>query len=247
MKNSVREILTDLKAAAIIGDPDSIFAAIDQIRAAEDEDLPPSALLPLGETLATLEPGYFVPLLGDDDAAVRGAAAAATALAWASGKPVDPEALSFVADDPAVEVRAALAQALGRTPEKAAVFVDLWLADRSDFTRQAGLQLLAQLPAPPEQTMRRLATMDDVEDHDFRSVLVDTLNAVAANGSAPAVLSLLTEWAGRPEPNTWVVARALSASWSKEHSHQAVEILNRLAKTVGQIRPILRALERHQT
>ena len=247
MNNTLREILTDLKAAALIGDPDSIFAAIEQIRATDEEDLPPSALVPLGEALTKLDPGYYIPLLGDDDAAVRGAGAAAAALAWIAGKNIDRGALDFVADDPALEVRAALAQALGRSPEKSAGLIDAWLDAGSDTTRQTALQLLAHLPGAGNVAMRKIEALDSVEDHEFRSVLVETLNALATRGHAEAVLALLRTWAERPEPNVWLITRALSASWSKNHSPAAVGVLKRLAETTGEIRPVLRALERHET
>ncbi len=246
MKNTVHELITDLKAAVLIGDLDSIHAAVDQIRGTGDSDLPPSALLPLGEILARLEPADFLQFLDDDDAAVRGAAAAASALAWIAGKKIEAAALDYAADDPAPEVRAAFTQALARAPEKAAAFAEAWLTAEPETTRQSGIQLLGQLVQPSLHLIKKLEPFDGAEDQETRTVLVETVNTLGAHGMAGPVLDLLSGWARRTEPNVWVITRALSASWSLGESVQALEILQKLADRVGEIRPVVRAMERHR-
>jgi hypothetical protein len=246
MKPIVSELLRDLKAATLIGDPESITAAIDQIRAADDNDLPPSALFPIGEGLAKLDLSFYLPLLGDEDAAVRGAAAAATALAWLAGKEVNREALDFAADDPVYEVRSAYAKALSTDPEKAKNFVRDWLSDESDFKKQTALQVIAQFSDPDSSWIEKIAPLDRAPDHELRAVLVETVNALAAHGLANEVMNMTEEWATRPEPNVWVISRTLSASWTKAYSQEAMKILTKLAETVGEIRPILRAMDRHR-
>ena len=244
MKAALRELLTDLKAAILIGDSDSIQAAIDQIRAADDDELPPSALFPLGEVLTRLAPEEYLTLLGDDDAAVRGAAASAAALAWLDGKAVDRKAIIFAADDPVYEVRNALCQALSRSPAQAEVLAAEWLNADQESVQLSGLQLLARLPDAPEALVRQLEPLDAAPDQDFRAVLVETVNALGGTAQAEIILSILEKWSARTEPNVWVITRVFSASWAKAHPDRALAILRKLSETTGEIRAVLRAIER---
>lgn len=245
MNALLRELLADLKAATLIGAPESVQAVLDEVRAASEDALPPSAIQPLGEALARLPIHELLPLLEDEDALLRAAAAVAAARRRLNGDDVPTDALLFAADDSSPEVRAALGSVLSERPELAAPLAADWLNNPSMNVQQTGLAVLCRLPDPPSQILQLIQPFDSAEDHDFRSDLVDAVSAAAGNGAAAEVLALLELWAARPEPNVWVITRALSASWALDHSPTALHVLDRLAQTLGEVRSIQRARARH--
>lgn len=240
----LNELITDLKAAASIGHPESLSAVIERLRAAGEDEFLPSGMVPLGEALAGVEPGFTLPLLEDPDAAVRGVAAVAAALRAARLGDVPEEALLFAADDPAPEVRAAFAQAASRDALRAAALAAVWLGNPSRNVRDTGLRVLAAGGAAGDHVFAALEPLDAEEDHAFRAALVDALCGLAESGAAGGVLALLERWTSRPEPNVWVITRALSGSWVQAHLPEAQSILDALAGTAGEIRPILRTKAR---
>ena len=89
----LRELLTDLKAAALIGHPDSLTSALDGVRALDDEQLPPSALVPLGRALTPLPAKTLKPLFVDDDPAIRALVSVALGERYMQGKDVTAQDL----------------------------------------------------------------------------------------------------------------------------------------------------------
>jgi len=262
MSPHLRELLTDLKAAALIGHPDSLQSALDGVRGTDDEELPPSALLPLGRALTPLTAKTLKPLLGDPDPAIRALSAVAMAERYLRSKDINLKDLYAPANDPNPEVRAALARALIEftppQPEKLTPLIEAWLPvdstgvpDHKLRTTHIALLLLPHLSVSPSHLFPLLSPLDSVEDHAFRAALVTCLNTLAEKNppvyplSAP-ILDLLSQWAARPEPNVWLITHVLSASWAQNHREEAARILNELAVQAGMIRPILRALERHK-
>lgn len=245
MNATLRELLTDLKAAVIIGDPESVHLALERIRSAPDDSVPPSAMHPLGEVLARLPLEQLLPLLDDEDTLIRGMAAVAAAHLHQTGGAIPEEALLFAADDPAEEVRSALADVLAGDPAQAGRLAADWLTNASTPVQQTGLAMIQRLPRLDAQLLALLEPLDSAEAHDFRAQLVETVSALGETDRHRFALDLLDTWAGRPDPNIWVITRALSAAWSQEHSAEAVRILNKLAGTAGEIRSIQRARERH--
>lgn len=245
MKAFIRELTGDFKAAARIGDADSLEAAMDRVRAAGEDELPPSALLPLGEALKYLPAGLLLPWLDDDDPGVRGIAAAAIGLSASSSGPVPEEVLRFIAGDPVDEVRIALVDGLAAGEASAGGLIERFLGDDSLRVRRTGLRLLGMTGDMAMRSMDTLAGLDLEQDHGFREDLVEALNRLAETGEVETVLRLLDTWAGREVPNTWVVTRVVSAGWAQAHSARCVEILNEMSRIVGENRSIARALERH--
>lgn len=270
MTPRLRELLTDLKAAALIGHPDSLQTALDGVRALDDDQLPPSALLPLGRALTSLPADALPPLLHDPDPAIRALAAVALGERYMLGADLSPDDLHHPAADPNPEVRAALARALTEfiPPQRGKLepLVNAWLRHnppphpaanggkeggsrkQTEIDKGAALRtshtalfLLPHLPTPP---LDRLNPFDAVEDHGIRDALVACLTALAEKGHAAPVLDLLSEWAARPKPNVWIITRTLSASWAQNHAAQATRTLRALAAQTGMIRPIIRTLER---
>jgi hypothetical protein len=251
MNPLLRELLTDLKAAALIGHPESLTSALDGIRALDDDQLPPSALVPLGRALTPLPAQTLKPLYVDDDPAIRALVSVALGERYMQGKEVSATDLGILAEDPNPEVRAALARALieftPARPEKLPPLIEAWLKPAQQTNKSPNPQIhpaLLLLPFSPLPPFDRLTPLDLLEDHDLRDTLLLCVNTLAEKGYAAPVLDLLATWAARPTPNVWLLTRALSASWTLAHREQATRILQELAKQAGMIRPIVRALER---
>lgn len=154
MNPHLRELLTDLKAAALIGHPESVQSALDGVRAVDDEQLPPSALVPLGRALTPLPAKTLKPLFVDDDPAIRALVSVALGERYMQEKDVTPQDLDILAEDPNPEVRAALARALlefsPSRPEKIAPLVEAWLKSAN---RQAGKPVVSNVePSANQQT-----------------------------------------------------------------------------------------------
>ncbi|MFJ3611659.1 fumarate reductase/succinate dehydrogenase flavoprotein subunit [Streptomyces hydrogenans] len=122
------------------------------------------------------EPGPLVPLLGDPDPLVRGAAFGALGVAGCPA-PLAERAVAAL-DDPAWQVRAGAAAALRAAgAERAVPALAKGLADRNaDVRKAAVLALLGHAPAP--EARAALATAAADPDADVR--------AYAARGLAPA-------------------------------------------------------------
>lgn len=255
MSPHLRELVTDLKAAVLIGHPDSLQSALDGVRALEDDQLPPSALVPLGQTLTPLPAKTLQPLLKDPDPAIRALASVALGERYLQGKDVTAQDLDIPAEDPNPEVRAALARALMEftppRPEKLASLVESWFSASGtgvpDYKQHSIHPALLLFPHLPFSPFHFLSPLDSLEDHDLRDTLVSCLNTLAEKGHTALVLDLLSQWATHSKPNVWIITRALSASWARAYREQAVQILNNLAAQAGMIRPIVRALERHKS
>lgn len=251
MQNHLHELLIDLKAAASIGHPESLQAALDRIRDLPDENVPPHELVPLGAALSRLPTQNLLPLLDDPDPAIRVVASAALGSRYSLGLEVSPHDLHKPAGDPNPEVRNALAKSLTNPVYKSVQFEQLfpliknWLASPSEHLVYTGLRVLSAVQPSTDELKGLLGSLNHLNDHEARAALVNCLNNLAENGEAGVVLVLLETWSGEPEPNTWVITRALSASWARRHSPQAVDILKKLAGRVGKIRSVRRALERH--
>ncbi len=259
MNPTLRELLTDLKAAAMIGHPESLTSALDGVRALDDEQLPPSALVPLGRALTPLPAKTLKPLYVDDDPAIRAVVSVALGERYMQGKDVTPTDLDILVDDPNPEVLSALARALSEftpaRPEKLVPLVQAWLkpTQPSKPTNQPiyqsqtlpALLLLPHLPLT-FSPLPLLTPLDAIEDHDLRDALIACLSTLAEKGHAALVLELLSTWAARPTPNVWLITRALSASWALSHREQATQILTDLTTKAGRIRPILRVLENYK-
>lgn len=257
MNPFLRELLTDLKAAALIGHPESLASALDGIRALDDDELPPSALLPLGRALTPLPAKTLKPLYVDDDPAIRALVSIAMGERYMQGKDVTPADLGILAEDPNPEVTTALARALTEftppRPEKLTPLVETWLPQTNQPTSKSSASLPLQtlpalllLPHLPSSfsPYPLLAPLDALEDHDLRDALVTCLSDLAEKDHATPVLDLLSTWGTRPTPNVWLITRVLSSSWALPHRERATQILTDLTTKAGRIRPILRVLEK---
>jgi len=135
------------------------------------------------------------------------------------------------------------------SPKILRVLAESWITSPAAPATRAGLQLLPAAMAPDEPGQPLYALLHPLHvapEAELREALIACLSALAELGQPAVVLELLNDWAQRPNPNTWVITHALSAAWAQAHSRAAVDILNRLVDQTGLIRPIVRALARHQ-
>ncbi len=248
----LRALLTDLKAAALIGLPDTVYTALEALRGLPEADLPTSALLPLGRALTPLPADELRSLAQDADPVIRALAAAALGEQFALGKNITPADLTVPASDPSPEVRLTLAGGLtgvhgGAAPSKDFLpLADRWLATTTPALLHTGLLLLPHTHPAPEKLTALLTPLHTLAEHDLRDTLLETLTALAQTGHTGTLLNLLDHWAAQPDPNIWLITRALSANWASGHSPQAIAILQKLADNAGPLRAVRRAMERHK-
>lgn len=269
MKAEIRELLTDFKAAARLGHPDSLAVAMEGLRALPEvsgneafgEAFLDKVILPVGEALKhpRVDENLLSAWLDDPLTGVRAVSAAALAGRWTAGAGF-AEVLRRAGSDPRAETRMALAKALARggaeEPQATARLASGWLEDRSPRLRQSALLTLNGLAesSPVDRTwteeiLARLDALSGEADPEVRAALVAALVSLAEAGYPDLLLDLLERWANLESDNTWVITRTLSASWAADHPVRASAILDRLAGRAAAGRYVesaRRALDRHQ-
>lgn len=265
MKASLRTLLTDLRAALAIGQPEAVAASLDGLRqlpeVSGNQPLPESflvqAILPLGELLAS--PQVPAALLQgwqrDPLAAVRAAAAAALGMRFLSGSEDLAASLQRAGSDARAEVRQALAEALSQTraanPARLLELGMIWTRPHKGGTEWSAAELrlcttaLAFLAALAEVYPERLLVIARLLHRDpnpqVRGGLVGLLTHLAGSGQAAALLEQLAAWAQEPQPNDWLIGKVLSGAWVKKHAARATAILDDLQASVGETNPISQA------
>ncbi len=254
MKPHLKELITDLKAAARIGHPEALKAGLDRLRRLSDADLPPTALVPLGQALASLPASRLRAMLKDSDPAIRAIAGVALGERYLTQADVAAAALLPVVSDPNPEVGNALAnclRSLGENPKtgsvyalKLGVLVTPWLQAAEPGVVIAGLKIFPSCRPTAASIADMLGPLHVSVDQQLRAALVECLNTLASAGQAQVVLDLMDEWAHLPQPNVWIITHCLSGTWAQEYAQRAAEILNSLIEQAGLVRPIVRALAR---
>ena len=261
MKAKTRELLRDIKAAAIFGQPETIELALNGLRtipavAANDRmggSLIEQVVLPAGRSLSRLESKHLRPLLDDPLAAIRAVGAVGLAHRFLLEKDAGQKDLRRPGSDPRPDMRAALGRSLFEAweanPERLLHLGAEWLAQPSPRLRHSALIFIPALaPAYGQRVVGLLKTLGADEDRDVRAALVDALKNLAGAGLAESVLGLLAAWVTESRPNSWVVCRTLSGSWAASHPSEAESILQELQSKTGKTSDIsnaLRALKRH--
>ncbi|GAB4396129.1 MAG: hypothetical protein OHK0052_16970 [Anaerolineales bacterium] len=263
MKTSIRQFLTDLKAAAQIAHPESLQSALNGLQAlpnvAGNHTLPESFLaqvvLPAAEILAArqIPANFLLQNQREPLTAVRAVCAAALGIHFLRYQDATHKDLQNFGTDPRPEVRAALAEALAREgaafPKGLLALCVHWFNQPQPKLRQTALRAaegLAQTHA--DYLLELLSAMEIGTDPDVRAALAGLLLALAQQGRAQPVLALLTTWAARPIPEAWIISQVLSGSWAAAHPREVESILKTLEDRTGTtslITNVRRAMQRH--
>jgi HEAT repeat protein len=261
MKNDTRQLLRDLKTATMLGNPEAVNIALDGLLAfpgvaANDrmnKGFIEKTILPVGQALTPLKTSQLRPLLNHELAAGRAIGAVALAHQFIQGKDATAKDLRKPANDPRQDVRISLGRALlgsgDKAPEKLLNLGTPWLMNAAPKPRYTALIFIPALAeSHGQRVVGLLGPLGNDPDRDVRAALVEALNALAQVGLAESVLELLSLWAAEAHPNSWVISRALSASWSADHPAESTSILKELSSkpgTTSQVSSAVEALARH--
>jgi HEAT repeat protein len=258
MRSEIRELEADFKAAARIGLFDSLQVALDGLRelpevagnASLSDSFLDQVIQPLGEALIhpRLAGSLLLRLLDDPLAAVRAVAAVALASRYCFYEDVTNADLRPIGLDRRSDVRLALAKGLAAGGARCTqLLLDLsasWLIDPSPRLRETALFALAGLPAEyGEMALGQIRKLGKVDDTGVRAALVECLNALAHKTLDSPILDLLFTWAEEQDPDVWVIAKTLSASWARNSPQEANVLLDKLEEKTGPSRLIKQARE----
>ena len=256
MNSELRELLTDLKAAARIGHVEALNTALDAVAqwepVAANQNMEARFIeqdvLPLGAALdAPLVQDEWLGELAEATlAALRAMSAVALAHRYASGNQIVDNHLLTLSKDERDDVRQTLVIALQRSEGDTLSLARDWLEAASPRTRAVGLRLLSNVEA--ETALPLLDEAHQEEDPDVRRALVDTLLETASSGHGEEVMQLLAKWAEEELPNVWVITKTLSGSWVVAHIEEAEAILDKLTEDgsdAKRVESARKALARH--
>ena len=260
-KAETRQLIRDLRAAVMLGQPEAVDLALDRLLtfpgvAANDqlsEELIEKVILPIGQVLTKLESNQLRPLLVNPLVAGRAIGAVAMAHRFIEGKESTQKDLRKPASDARLEVRTALGKSLSEVaevdPEKVLNLGTTWLMGNSPKLRHSALLFIPALAGSyGKRIVGLVGPMGADKDRDVRKALVEAMNTLAQTGLAESVLRLLALWVTEATPNAWVICRVLSASWATDHPAETESILRDVYSQTGKTSEVtnaLRALERH--
>ena len=261
MKNDTRQLLRDLKTAAILDNPEAVDLALNGLLgfpgvAANDrmdDGFIEKIILPVGRELLPLKTSFLRPLINHRLVAGRAIGAVALADHYITGKQATAKDLNKPANDPRVEVRKALGRELldigNKDFGKLLTLGTSWLTNTAPKPRYTALIFAPTLVVSHgEDLIGLLAPLSQDSDWDVRAVLVDALNSLGQAGLGESVMELLYNWASESNPNGWVIGRVLSASWSAAYPAQSRVVLQELSLkngTESQVKSAVEALSRH--
>jgi HEAT repeat protein len=261
MKNDTRQLLRYLKTAAILGNPEAVDLALNGLLGFHgiaandrmDDGFIEKTILPVGRELTPLKTSFLRPLISHRLVAGRAIGAVALADQFLAGKQATAKDLHKPANDPRLEVRKALGRELmingNQDLGKLQALAISWLTNTASKSRYTALIFAPALAISHGELLIDLLTpFDRDSDWDVRAVLVDALNKLGQAGLGESVMELLYSWASDPNPNSWVISRVLSASWSAAYPAQTRVVLAELSLkngTESQVKSAVEALSRH--
>ena len=263
MKTDLRTLLRDIQAAARIGHPESVWAALEEVleypQIAGNHHLDDAFLrqvvLPVGQALAhpLLQQAALRPLITHPLAGMRAIAGAALAERYLKGmNGTGLKDLGQLAQDPRQDVRQAvlLACALPKSsaPDKQTEIFESWLVQPSPRLQGLALQLLPYLP--DKTVFAQLPKLEDYsppQEPGVRRALSEAVSKLGQGEYGSQVFVLLSAWAENPDRYYWVITRSLSRSWAASHPNESLAILTHLAEIKGGRKKILNALKALQS
>ncbi len=255
-------LLTDLRAAARLGHPAALEAALEAIAShpeiasngALSTRLQTDFLRPAARTLAGsgIPAALLTDLRDAPLAGLRALGAAALALRHLEGH-APPKALRPSGRDPRPDVRRALGQTLAEAgaaaPEKILSLGRTWLRRGSPRLRHTALLALrGAVPARGAEIIPLLQELPAQLEAESGEALAALLISLAQNGQAEAVLDFVAERAAAEPPDLWLAGRVLSGKWAAARAGRISALLETLEARHGESRHlsnIRRALRRH--
>jgi hypothetical protein len=254
MSSEIQELITDVKAAARLGQIEALQYALDGLL-----DLPgvaanlnittafiQQAVLPIAWTLAQspVSAKQLSPLGGSDYAACRAVFGAFCAYRYFSDHDVQGKMLEKPVKDARREVRTATTIALldagSQDTEKLTSLAVKWIQIPSPRLKAVGLSLLAQ---SPEEALFQLSGFDAEGDTELLAAVADLIVSIAHGENIPKVFSLLSKWTLEADEYDWVICKALSSPWAAASPATALEILVKLEANGGRKKRVMNALK----
>jgi hypothetical protein len=264
MKPEIRAILRDIQAAARIGHTESLWAALDGLldlpalsgNRTMDEATLSQVVLPVAGAIAgsRLNHAALRPLIGNQYAvfrAVAGAALAEQFLKGSNGTRLND--LKALSQDPRRDVLEAIRRVVLESGETSSdrqeELYEAWMASPSPRTQTLAIQILPNLPqAVILEKIEHLKNGALTVQPEVKKALGKVLAVLGAGGHAPQVLAILSAWARKPEPDSWLICASLSKPWASEYAEESLAILTQLATQTGpkkRIRKVLESLHRN--
>lgn len=248
MRPEIHSLLTDIKAAARIGHPESLWAALDGLL-----DLPEVAgnppmsetflhrvILPVGQTLAhpRIPPALLKPLAEQPQAALRAAAGVALITRYLTNGQVTLNQLSSLGQDPRKDVRRALILAAkpaeGYHPTQLGILAAAWIEAPSPRKQSTALQLLPYLADRETSTALNLIEGFRVpSDGEVRAAAAAALTGLAEAGWGKEIIELMASWEQSNQAAQWVAGKTLARSWAAEYAAPALAVLAGFAQQAG--------------
>jgi hypothetical protein len=261
MKNTTRQLVRDLRAAALLGNPEAVDFALDGLldfpgvsgNDRMSDGFIEKTILPVGQSLSPIKTSHLRPLLNHPLAAGRAIGAVAMAIQYITGDMASAKDLTLAGKDSRQDVRKSLGRALfvvgPKDTKKIFSLGASWLKSEAPRLRFTALIFIpAAADGHGKELIRFLKPLNRDPDLEVRAELVTALNGIANADYGKYIITMLASWAEEIDPNAWVISRVLSAAWVSEYPDQAKLILSELSTKKGtssQIKSAVEALNRH--
>lgn len=248
MKNALKELSRDLRAALAINHTTAIEAVLEtmlhipQISGNHklEDYFVLDHLVPFGEMIArsTFPLEYLLDMLESKTMVFRVIGATALLIRWESGVHVPGDALQKVATDHRPEVRAVIAHYLRAfTADHAPAVLDLlqtWSkVDSTHLQLTVARTLPTVYPADAETVTNIFYQLSLLDDFELNRELAEGLNEIARQGHGKDVIERLLEWSIPESPNTWLICKVISTPWAAQYADQAEKTIQNLEGSRG--------------
>jgi HEAT repeat protein len=261
MKTEIKQLLRDLRAATMLGNPEAVDIALDGLlelpgvssNAKMSTGFITQVVIPVGEVLSSIKSPLLRPLLAHPLAVGRAIGGVALAHRYLKQGDSTQKDLHQSGNDTRSDVRLALGRSLHSLakidPDATISLGTTWIKGSSPRLRYTALIFLPALAEKDETEILALLDIANTDPNlEVRAALVDALSDLAKSGYAGSVLSLLSRWSSGSEPDSWLICRVLSSSWAKNNATEVKSILKETKAKTGessQITGALKALKRH--
>lgn len=236
MKSTIREFLTDIKAASRIGHPESIDSAMDGLAAFKevtgnqvlDEAFIHQLVIPTAQILArsSVTSRNLLELSEDQNAAIRAIYAGALGFRASDDPEITPQSLRKLGNDKRFDVRFSLSIALKESgAEEIIPLAREWVTSDSVRLQETGINAI---PVAEDMdiisTLEILSKVKSTSDYKIRKALAEKFIEIANNTThGPQVKELLDEWSREPEPNTWLIDRIKKFAFASDDPAETSE------------------------